>query len=86
MEQCWHSGEGQNCSGSDNGKMELKQTQTQPWNTSPAVGSPWLWATTEAKMRNDSLSGLDLLDDLPWSVMPLGIMCGLVILRRSGVI
>lgn len=41
----------------------------QPRNTLLAAGSPWLCARTEAKMRNNLLSGLDLLNDLPWSVI-----------------
>lgn len=49
----------------------LTQTQTQPQNIQPAAGSLWLWAMVKVEMRNSSLSGLDILEGLRWSMVPL---------------
>lgn len=45
--------------------LELRMTQSPSWNT----GLPWLWAVSP-EMRNSSLSGLHLLKEPPWSMIP----------------
>lgn len=43
-----------------------------------------LWAITETETRNSSLLGLDVLEGLLWSVMPLKPMCESVVLKQPG--
>lgn len=43
-----------------------------------------LWAITEMETKNSSLLGLDFLEGLLWSVMPLKPMCEPVVLKQPG--
>lgn len=65
--------------------LELTQTRLSHPTHCSAVHSPWLWATTEAEMRNASPSGLNCLQGPPrWSVRRLRAMYGSGVLMQWG--
>lgn len=65
--------------------LELTQTRLSRPTHCSAVCSSWLWASTEAEMRNAPPSGLNCLQGPPrWSVTRLRAMYGSGVLMQCG--